>query len=272
MKIIHLSDTHFGRQTANLLPAFAATAAQLAPDLVIISGDFTQHARHDEFTQAQAFLAALPCPFFAVPGNHDIPSANPLERFFDPYKRYRRYISPELCPRLETPMAVIAGLNSARRFLPHWNWANGAISGGQLQRLRRAYAEDEKAAGRNRWRICTFHHPIHKVEDSSLAVTVFGAKDALRTISELKVDLVLTGHVHYAGVAALGDIMDEKRGKGGHKTLYVSASTTLSSRLRGQENGFNLITLQEEQILVDIYTYQSTGFASAARHIHPRSA
>ena len=43
--LVHLSDLHFGRVDRRTLPPLLAAVAAAEPDLVVISGDFTQRAR-----------------------------------------------------------------------------------------------------------------------------------------------------------------------------------------------------------------------------------
>jgi 3',5'-cyclic AMP phosphodiesterase CpdA len=252
MKIMHLSDLHFGRESENLLPAFMRILESVGPDLVIVSGDFTQHASPVEFAKAAAFLKSLPCPFFAVPGNHDITGTNLWERFLFPYRRYRGFVSPELCPVASFPDALVIGINSVRRFMFHWNWANGAVGRKQLCLIARAFVPEDP-----RWKICVLHHPIHRMEDAPIPVRVSGATRALQAIHDSKVDLVLTGHVHQASITQLGDAV--------HKTIYLNASTALSTRVRMQGNGFNLITLDETHLEIAVYHYQNCAFSVAER-------
>lgn len=257
MKIVHLSDVHFGRQDAGPLEGLRRALVEIGPDLVIISGDLTQDATHGEFKDVRAFLDALPCKWFCVPGNHDVPTLAWGERFFTPFKRYRTYITPDLAPCMEFEQAIIAGLNSARGALPHWNWANGRLSRGQFAKLAQQLGEAD-----GRWRICVFHHPIHKIEDSPLDVTVFGGKRAMKELARLKVDLVLTGHVHHAAITTLGTP--------DHHTVYLSASTALSNRLRVQENGFNLITLGRGSFVISHYLYKDGTFSLSNSFTHKR--
>jgi 3',5'-cyclic AMP phosphodiesterase CpdA len=44
-RIAHLSDVHFGANDEKIMSAAEAWLAKRRPDLVIISGDFTQRAR-----------------------------------------------------------------------------------------------------------------------------------------------------------------------------------------------------------------------------------
>lgn len=256
MKIIHLSDLHFGTETPEIVTELIRAMTKAKPDLIIISGDFTQRATTTEFKNAQDFINKLPAPVFCVPGNHDIPPYKLWDRFIHPYKRYKQYIDDNLCPEFQNDHIVIAGLNSARRIVPHWNWANGAISQAQLQHLQSIYNKHDPLNTKRR--VCVFHHPIHKALNQNMKTVVFGAQQALNALNDMKVDLVLTGHVHHASVTTIGDI--------DHRTLYLSASTALSSRLRKQQNGFNIIQLNDDKIDIEIYTHTNGIFKVFERY------
>ena len=58
-RVLHLSDLHYGKDRADLEEPLLETVDRLAPDLVAISGDFTQRARVSQFDRAQAFLDNL---------------------------------------------------------------------------------------------------------------------------------------------------------------------------------------------------------------------
>ncbi|MGZ9097633.1 MAG: metallophosphoesterase family protein [Micavibrio sp.] len=248
MKIIHLSDLHFGTENDFIVDHLRAAIRDIGADLVIVSGDFTQIASHEEFIKTKLFLESLEIPFFCVPGNHDIPRYHPGERVIAPYYRYKKYISPVLCPVFENQDIVIAGLNSARRILPHWNWAHGAVSPRQIQFLKKTYAD-----AHDRLRVCVLHHPLHRAEGVPLDVTVFGGAFALNKIIDLNVHLVLSGHVHFASTTLI------------QGTVFASASTALSTRLRNQENGFNLVIVGAGFFEIIHFTYNGSGFCQTSR-------
>ncbi len=247
MKIVHLSDLHFGTESEALVSGLVSAIGAVKPDLVVVSGDFTQIGIDREFMAAREFMANLPAPTFCVPGNHDVPHYNMWQRLIAPYKKYREYIIENLNPMMENKDVIILGLNSARGILPHWNWANGALSGAQREKVKEVFAPEEA-----RWKICVFHHPIHKQQETPLDVTVFGATEMLNVIRKQEVDLVLTGHVHHASLTTIGDET--------HQTVYLSASTALSSRRRKQENGFNVVTLLESEMVIDMYKFDGRDF------------
>lgn len=84
-KIIQITDTHivpdgglcYGKvDTAAALAETAATLTQRLPeigpvDLVLVTGDLTEHGQHAEYTRFKHILAGLELPLLAVPGNHD---------------------------------------------------------------------------------------------------------------------------------------------------------------------------------------------------------
>src|SRR5262245_27350497 len=112
--LVHLSDLHFGRIDPGLLAPLRDTVRALRPDLVAISGDFTQRARRRQFADARAFVDSLGARTLVVPGNHDIPLYDVAERLAAPLSRYRRYISSELEPEYQDDEMIVIGVNTAR--------------------------------------------------------------------------------------------------------------------------------------------------------------
>lgn len=56
MRLLHLSDLHFGRLASRTIVAdLLAETHRQAPDLIVVSGDLTQRARPSQFRAAHAF-------------------------------------------------------------------------------------------------------------------------------------------------------------------------------------------------------------------------
>ena len=255
MRICHLSDLHFGKHDADLAGGLAAELHAQSPDLVIVSGDFTQIGSEAEFAGASAFLTALKIPIFTVPGNHDVPARNIVRRLLHPYGLYRKYIARELEPTLDLGHVVVAGLKTSRRLRAELNWAHGSISKAQLRRLEQRFATTTPGA----LRIVVAHHPLMQPEGEVLKPMrlVKRADLALETFARLGVRLVLSGHFHlsylreHASVAAIGAPVGLREAVTA-PILVAQAASTISTRLRGQANAYNLIDLADDRITVSV--------------------
>jgi 3',5'-cyclic AMP phosphodiesterase CpdA len=154
-RLIHLSDLHFGAHDERLVEAVEQRVHEEQPDLVVISGDFTQRARTEQFEQACQFLERLReagHDVLGVPGNHDVPLYDVLRRFLSPLTRYKRYIDDQLCPLHEIPGATVLGINTARSL----TFKDGSISHEQMQFIRENFARTDPKA----MRILVTHHPL----------------------------------------------------------------------------------------------------------------
>ena len=56
-RILHLSDLHFGAHDPIIVEALEARLDREQADLVVVSGDFTQRAKTEQFQQACEFMA-----------------------------------------------------------------------------------------------------------------------------------------------------------------------------------------------------------------------
>lgn len=234
MRILHLSDLHFGRDRPELEGPLVHTVNRLAPDLVVVSGDFTQRARVGQFEQAQAFLSKLTPPTLSVPGNHDTPLDNLFLRFLRPFHRYKRHISRQLEPTIETDEAVIAGVNTVNRF----SWQRGRLSGHTIRGISRAF----EPAG-ERLRVVVLHHPLEHGPEVEKRL-MRGAHKALIALDEAGADVVLSGHLHNTVTRPFAVAPG---------CLFVQAGTGLSNRLRGERNMFNLLTATRDKIVIDTF-------------------
>jgi 3',5'-cyclic AMP phosphodiesterase CpdA len=230
-RILHLSDIHFGRARPELVEPLIRTINTLAPDLVVLSGDLTQRARNREFRAARTFIDRLDPPVLTVPGNHDTPLDNLALRLADPWRRWRRWIGPDLEPAHADDAMVVVGINTVNR----WAVQSGYMGDGALRRIRAGLAD---AGGR--MRIVVLHHPLEHAPGTRKRLT-HGARRAVAALDACGADIVLTGHLHTWRATVYG--------QGG--AVQVQAGTGLSNRLRGEENDFNLLTLSPGRIHIE---------------------
>ncbi|MGB3405988.1 MAG: metallophosphoesterase family protein [Jannaschia sp.] len=248
-RIVHLSDLHFGRDRPELMRPLIETINRLAPDLVAISGDFTQRARLGQYRAARAFLSLIDVPWIAVPGNHDTPLDNLFVRLLTPWTRYRRYISEDLEPTWRDDEVTVIGINTVNT----WAWQRGRIGQGTLRRVCDAVAGNVQA----QTHVAMMHHPLEHAPGVDKRL-MKGARRALGKLADCGVDVVLSGHLHTWHV----DPFTDHQG-----VLFVQAGTGLSTRQRGEPNDFNLLVLDGTRAEIEQWTADALGsdFAPARR-------
>jgi 3',5'-cyclic AMP phosphodiesterase CpdA len=268
LTLLHISDLHFGPPfVPEAGEALLRAADDLEPDVIVNSGDFTQRARREQYAAARAFMERLPrVPKVVVPGNHDVPLYRVLERAFSPYALYREYIADQLDTVLDHERARIVALNTTK---PLRAITNGRIARWQLDFCSDAFRDAPESVSR----IVVAHHHFAPAPDYEGGQVMPGAKEALDRFKELKVDMVLGGHLHRAYI---GNSLDVYPGKDReHGIIIIQSGTTTSRRGRARErekNTFNLIRIGEEVVRVTHYMFfdDLEAFAPVSRHIFPR--
>lgn len=246
-RIVHISDLHFGREQGELVTVLEEQIRGLAPDLIVASGDLTQRARRPELGAAMAFIARLPPPVLVVPGNHDIPGVTPM-RFLDPWRGWLRHFPHGLEPVIQTPGLLAVGANSTRCWGPYLDWSRGRLGRPQIDRLA-----THVATGERRLRVLAVHHPL-LLSAACLHRGFVGRRDlALERFREAGLDLVLSGHVHlgYCGVVC--------------GIVVAHAGTSVSSRLAGEANSFNLVVGDRSALAVEAWHWQGDSFVPKSR-------
>jgi 3',5'-cyclic AMP phosphodiesterase CpdA len=254
-RLIHLSDLHFGAHDPVLVEAVERRLDEEAPDLVVVSGDFTQRARTEQFEEAGAFLMRVRDAgheVLAVPGNHDVPLYDVLRRFLSPLTRYKRHIDDSLCPFVQIDGAAVLGINTARSL----TFKNGHVSEEQMQLIRETFAKTSKSQPR----ILVTHHPLFALpvgDGPELGELMDDHELALNAIADAGVDLLLAGHNHRASVNDAGSLV-----KGAGKALVIQAGTATSTRTRDELQSFNRIEIDGSGVRVTIQRWDGAGFVS----------
>jgi 3',5'-cyclic AMP phosphodiesterase CpdA len=251
-RLVHLSDLHFGAHDEQLVAAVETRVDELKPDLVVVSGDFTQRARTEQFREACQFLERLQHSgheVLGVPGNHDVPLYDVLRRFLSPLARYRRFIDENLCPFVELPGLAVLGINTARSL----TFKDGRINQDQVAFIRDTFARTPRDA----FRVLVTHHPLFALEVAGETAPAIGRQElALDAIQEAGVDILLAGHNHHASTHSASDLVTRAGG-----ALVVQAGTATSTRVREQEQSFNSLDLADSSVTITVNAWKDGRFA-----------
>ena len=250
-RLVHLSDLHFGAHDERLVEAVNWHVDHLKPDLVVISGDFTQRARTEQFREACEFLDGLRergHEVLGVPGNHDVPLYDVLRRFLSPLARYRRFIDDSLCPFIELPGVAVLGVNTARSL----TFKDGRVNREQVAFIRDTFARTPSEI----FRVLVTHHPLFELRVGNELTPAIGRQElALDAVEQSGVDLVLAGHNHHASSHSASDLVTRAGG-----ALVVQAGTATSTRVREQEQSFNGIDVADEAVTITVNAWDGEGF------------
>lgn len=249
MTIAHISDLHFGRIAhPDVVDALVAEVNERPADLVVLTGDLTQRARHREFEALQAMMASISPPILVVPGNHDVyPWWRPIRRLTTPLQRYKKYVTDDLAPTFERNGVAVLGITTAY---------GPTIKGGRVgpedrQAIRDYFGTVESSA----FKVLLLHHHLTKLRSLGPHDVAGQARHTLDTAAESGVDLILCGHLHVSHIEPLKIIPGKKR------MVIASAGTATSNRWRAPyrpTNFYNVITVGLDDFLVEERRYVPT--------------
>jgi 3',5'-cyclic AMP phosphodiesterase CpdA len=229
--ILQISDPHFGTERAPVAQALLVLAKQLAPELVLLSGDITQRATRAQFAAARAFADRLaPVPVLAIPGNHDIPLFNPVARLWRPYARMQQAFGDELEPCYRSPGWLVVGVKTTRR----WRHKHGEVSAEQIGRVAAAL----RHAAPSQLRVVVVHQPVAVAVESDRRDLLRGHAAAVRSWAEAGADMIVGGHIHLPYVLPL----HAPHAALARPVWCVQAGTAVSSRVRPEaDNSVNVL-------------------------------
>lgn len=249
MRLVHLSDTHFGTEIDLVVRAAVNAINKLKPEIVILSGDITQRARPSQFQSALDFLSQISvAKKIIIPGNHDIPLYS-VTRFLWPYRNYCRAFKDREKIFNYKNVALI-GFDATSPYR-HTKGKLVARHGDCLGKLQ-AISDFARQV-----RIVICHQPLATAwEKDASEVLIDSAKTAM-LLSDAKIDLFLSGHVHVPLAVTTATVFPDLK----HHFVLGGAGTATSWRTRPKvPNSFNLIDLTSNvispKIMLARYDYQ----------------
>jgi 3',5'-cyclic AMP phosphodiesterase CpdA len=250
--IAHLSDLHFGREDPAVVEALVRDLEERRPSLVAVSGDLTQRARAGQFRAARAFLDRMPAPTLVVPGNHDIPLFNVVQRWLGPLRGYRRHIHADPEPFFHDEDLAVMGVNTARA----GKWSDGRLSVRQIERIRDLFGPIPERV----FKVVVTHHPFIPSPGEREHALVERGFEALQAAERSGVDLLLAGHLH---MGFTGDVrphyLSIRR-----SMLVAQAGTSTSVRHRGEPNTYNWIVVDPPSLSIEVRSWAGEVFGTRA--------
>jgi len=223
MKITHISDLHVSG--SYFVPEWGDKIVRkindINPDLLIISGDFTDDGHLHEYEKAVEFVERFKVTEkLLIPGNHD--SRN------DGYRLFEEFFG-ERFPKYENDRVIIQGIDSS----------SPDTDSGHLGRENYHYIEDMKET--DRIKIIVLHHHLIPIPGTGREENVvIDSGDVLGLLVENGVHMVLSGHRHLPWVWKL------------ERTHFITTGTATSWRLKGRSNPeFNILEIKDDHVLLE---------------------
>lgn len=222
--IAHLSDLHCG--SPHFVPGMLARAIdevnELAPDVVVVSGDLTGFGFVQDYEEAVRYLQRFTCEHVVViPGNHDSRNVG--------YLHFEDLVGPRNHVLHADGMTIVA-VDSTE---PDVN--TGKIGRGRYQWIREQFEHPAD------FRVFVLHHHLLPIPGTGRERSqVADSGDVLELLVDCGVDLVLSGHKHVPYAWQL------------ERLFVVNAGTVSTTRLRGRVRPcYNIIDVAPNLVTID---------------------
>ena len=218
LRIAQISDVHVGGSLslpAEALDDILERVRVIDPDIVVLAGDLTTDGYEWEYEQAAEWVARIEHPKIVIPGNHDSRNVGYVHfrrLFGDPYSRYQATFDEERAERLLATGFTVVGIDSSEP----------DVNEGRVGRDRYGWIR-EQFDGPDHIKILTVHHHLVGIPGTGRERNiVLDAADVLLTLTDLDIDLVLSGHKHVPFFWGVNGI------------LICNSGTATTRRLRGR--------------------------------------
>ena len=262
VRILHLSDLHFGRNDKpESIEALAKLVQEAGPELVIASGDLTHRGLRSQHERAAEFLRGLELPLLTIPGNHDIPYTFP-KRFTQPWQEFER-LWGETEPVYRSDNVIAVGLNSVRP----WRHQSGRLRDEQIARAAELLRDGPEEA----IRIVALHHHLLGAPWRSRKKPVAKRNRVLAGLVEAGADLVLAGHIHQSTIAERREF--EIATPGGEQAVVISIAPGFGQprpNRRGEARGLHVYEIGPRALRTMTYIWRDDGWALTAVRTFPR--
>jgi 3',5'-cyclic AMP phosphodiesterase CpdA len=216
VRIAQISDVHCGEPTFDpeLMQSIVDRVNEMRPDLVAIVGDLTAAGYRWEFETAAEWLGKIEPPKIVIPGNHDSRNVGYVHfrnLFGERFRTYRQAFDAERAERLLESGFTVAAVDSSQ---PDVN--DGHVGRERYPWIRSQFSEPDDI------RIFAIHHHLVSIPGTGRERNIItDSGDLLAELTELDVDIVLSGHKHVPFFWGLNGI------------LVCNSGTAATKRVRG---------------------------------------
>jgi len=235
---------------------------ELAPEILVVTGDLTHRGRRAELERARELLESLGLRLLAVPGNHDIPYVLPT-RFTRTREEWERVFGTTE-PVYTSDRLAVVGLNSVRP----WRQQGGALESSQLDRIVPKLEGAEAGA----LRTAALHHHLAAPPWRAAHKRPVRHRDlVLQRFASAGVQLVLSGHVHQSSVTERREFEVVERDR--LPSLVLATAPGFGRprpQRRGEALGFNVYESDPETISVATWSWSGRAFTEDGRRTFQR--
>ena len=215
-RIAQISDVHCGEPSfdAGLMRSIIERINRMNPDFVAVVGDLTAAGYEWEFEEAARWLELIEPPKIVIPGNHDSRNVGYVHfrrLFGERFPTFREAFEPVRAERLLATGFTVAAVDSSQ---PDVN--EGHVGRERYPWIREQFAEPDDV------KIFVIHHHLVPIPGTGRERNIItDSGDLLAELTELDIDIVLSGHKHVPFFWGLNGI------------LVCNSGTAATKRLRG---------------------------------------
>jgi 3',5'-cyclic-AMP phosphodiesterase len=216
LRIAQISDIHCGEATFDpeLLGSIIERVNAMDPDFVAVVGDLTAAGYDWEFQEAARWIEQIEPPKIVIPGNHDSRNVGYVHfrrLFGERYCRFREPFDDVRAERLRATGFTVAAVDSSQ---PDVN--EGHVGRERYPWIRDQYVDPDDI------KVFLIHHHLVPIPGTGRERNIItDAGDLLAELTELDLDVVLSGHKHVPFFWGLNGI------------LVCNSGTASTKRLRG---------------------------------------
>jgi 3',5'-cyclic AMP phosphodiesterase CpdA len=247
MRILHTGDLNIKEkmdQTINEnVLKFISEVKDSDADLLVVAGDIVESGLEDDYYEAIEIFNRISIEKVFIPGNRDFFNAgnvcfsscfydleSALDLPEDPIKQRRNGNRPLIIDK----DYILVGICTPRRDV-----STGVIGHGQKRLTENLF----KQYGENRYKILLMHHHLLPIPIGGLEGNIINdVGDIIRIISDLSVDLVLTGHQHHPWASEYSSGVHNKK----FTTILTCGTPTMNAPRGFRFNSYNVIDIDEQ--------------------------